>query len=329
MAPSTQDKWLMVFYSLPSKPVSKRMKLWRKLSKVGAIQLKGAVYILPYSEEHYELFQWIISEVVSMGGDGSFVRTGGVETMEDTEIRKLFNQQREREYRAVDKKLDDLERKIQSIRKGTKTLDAVRISEAFNRLKKEFGDIQTIDFFSSEVGEVVSKRIRTTETGLKEMKSSPKGSAVAMSIAPKRVEEYRGRVWVTRKKPFVDRMASAWLIRRFIDKNATFQFIDERELNNLGKEAVVFDMREGDFTHQGDLCTFEVLMKTFGVKDKSVKKMAELVHDLDIKDGKYDNPETSGVEEILSGIRKTAKDSAETIEKGMAVFEMLYASKNS
>jgi hypothetical protein len=124
-------------------------------------------------------------------------------------------------------------------------------------------------------------------------------------------------------------MASAWLIRRFIDKDAVFQFIDERERNGLGKEAVVFDVREGDFTHQGDLCTFEVLMQTFGVKDKAVKKIAELVHDLDIKDGKYDNPETSGVEEILSGIRKTAKNDDETIEKGMAVFEMLYASKSS
>ncbi len=319
----------MVFYSVPSKPVSKRMKLWRKLSKVGAIQLKGAVYILPYSEEHYELFQWIISEVVSMGGDGSFIRTGRVETMEDEDIRQLFNQQREKEYRSLGKKLDDLERKIQSFRKGTKTQDVIRISDAFNKLKKDFGDIRTIDFFSSEAGAAVSKRIRMLETGLKEMKASPKGPAAAMPIAPKRVEEYRGRVWVTRKKPFVDRMASAWLIRRFIDKDAVFQFIDERERNSLGNEAVVFDVREGDFTHQGDLCTFEVLMQTFGVKDKAVKKIAELVHDLDIKDGKYDNSETSGVEEILSGIRKTAKSDAETIEKGMAVFGMLYAAKSS
>jgi hypothetical protein len=134
-------------------------------------------------------------------------------------------------------------------------------------------------------------------------------------------------VWITRKKPFVDRMASAWLIRRFVDKNASFDFIDEKDAEAVGKGSVVFDMRGGEFTHAGDMCTFQVIIKSFGLKDKTLKKIAEIVHDLDMKDEKYKATEAKGLEDILIGIRKTAKDDDDALEKGMAVFEMLYVSK--
>jgi hypothetical protein len=122
-------------------------------------------------------------------------------------------------------------------------------------------------------------------------------------------------------------MASAWLIQRFIDPNATFKFIEERELNTSGPDTTAFDLRNGEFTHLGDLCTFEVLVKAFGIRDKAVKQIAEIVHDLDVKDEKYNNAGTAGVEEILSGIRKACKDDGDALERGMAVFEMLYQSK--
>jgi hypothetical protein len=123
-------------------------------------------------------------------------------------------------------------------------------------------------------------------------------------------------------------MASAWLIKRFIDPKASFVFIDERGIASLGNTTVAFDMRGAAFTHVGDLCTFEVLVKSFGIKDKAVKKISEIVHDLDVKDDKYGKPETAGVEDILAGIRKTAKDDADGLERGMAAFEMLYQSKS-
>lgn len=122
-------------------------------------------------------------------------------------------------------------------------------------------------------------------------------------------------------------MASAWLIKRFIDPKASFVFIEEREIASLDKKAAAFDVRGAEFTHVGDLCTFEVLVKSFGIKDKAVKKIAEIVHDLDVKDDKYGKPEATGVEDILSGIRKTAKNDADGLERGMAAFEMLYQSK--
>jgi hypothetical protein len=142
------------------------------------------------------------------------------------------------------------------------------------------------------------------------------------------LNDYQGKVWVTRKNPFVDRMASAWLIKRFIDPKASFAFIDERDIASLDNTSVAYDVRGAAFTHLGDLCTFEVLVKSFGIKDKAVKRIAEIVHDLDVKDDKYHKPETAGVEDILAGIRKTAKNDTDGLERGMAVFEMLYQSKS-
>ncbi len=153
------------------------------------------------------------------------------------------------------------------------------------------------------------------------------GAEELVSIRPKQASQYKARVWITRKHPFVDRMASAWLIKKFIDPAARFQFIDERDLSGTKPDAVVFDMKGGEFTHHGDLCTFEVLVKAFTIRDKAVKKIAELVHDLDVKDEKYGNPETAGVEDILTGIRKSSKDDSAALERGMTVFEMLYVSK--
>ena len=142
-----------------------------------------------------------------------------------------------------------------------------------------------------------------------------------------KIEEYQDKTWATRKRPFVDRFASAWLIKKFIDENASFVFIDENNLDKMDKDVIPFDIRGGRFTHAGDLCTFEVLMKSFSLKDKTLRKIAEIVHELDVKDDKFRNPEAKGIEDILSGIRKTAKDDNESMGKGIAIFEMLHVSR--
>ncbi len=326
MSPVPHEKWLLIFYSVPSHPVSNRMKIWRKLARSGAVQLKGAVYILPHNEEHYELCEWLVSEVTSMGGDGTFVRVPVVETMRESEIIALFNGQRENDYREIEKKLEELERKISTIRKGGRGQNINKLSEQLSRDKKEFEDIRRVDFFASKIGTVLQKRIMAMENEVKGMSTPPVKERTA-ALTPKRSVEYQGKTWVTRKKPFVDRMASAWLIKQFIDPGASFRFIEEKELGSLDKRSPTFDIRGAEFTHQGDLCTFEVLVKSFGIKDRAIKRIAEVVHDLDVKDEKYNNPETSGIEDILTGIRKTANNDDKALEKGMAVFDMLYASK--
>ena len=326
MPKTSQQEWLLIFYSVPSQPVSNRMMIWRKLSKAGAVQLKGAVYILPATEEHEEFLQWLIGEVKSMGGDGAFVKSAEIKSMDEVDIRALFIKQSEQEYRGFEKNLDALERKVQSIMKGANKGEAGTLGDQAAKLAKDLEDVHKRDFFSSPSGGVMAKRMQTLEAGLKGLGRNTAERPVA--IKPRRTVDYQGRTWVTRKKPFVDRMASAWLIRRFIDAKAAFKFIEERELSAHGVTGHAFDMRGAEFTHAGDLCTFEVLMRSFGVKDKAVKKIAEIVHDLDVKDEKYAKPETAGVEEILTGIRKTAKNDTDGLERGMAVFEMLYQSKS-
>ncbi len=322
----TFREWLLIFYSVPSHPVSNRVKIWRKLAKAGAVQLKGAVYILPANEEHEEFFQWLIGEVKSMGGDGAFVKSAEIKSMDETDTRRLFLQQAEQEYRRFEKDVEALERKVQSVRKGTGGKESGHFAEHLSKLVKEFEEIRKRDFFSAPAGNELWKRIRAIETGLK--KVDRKISGPTASIRLYQPAEFRDRVWVTRKNPFVDRMASAWLIRRFIDGKASFKFIDERELSTQRGDVSTFDIRGGQFTHVGDLCTFEVLVKSFGIRDKAVKKLAEIVHDLDVKDDKYGTTESTGVEDILSGIRKTAKNDSDSLERGMAVFEMLYQSKS-
>lgn len=320
--------WLLFFYSVPSKPVSNRMKVWRRLMGAGAVQLKGAVYVLPFTEEHYELLQWLTAEVASMGGEAAFVKVERVETVDDAELVELFNRQREREHHGLGKKLDETERRLNSIKKGTRSQDIKSVAAHLGRILKDFETVEAIDFFSSAAGEALRERLdaltrEISSLGHADMKRPPQAG-----ITRKRIEDYRKRVWTTRQRPFVDRMASAWLIRKFIDRDAVFTFIGEKARGGLAPGAVAFDIQGGEFTHSGDLCTFEVLLKSFGLKDKVLRKIAALVHELDTKDGKYRTPEAKGVEELLSGIRKTAKDDAEALEKGIALFEMLYASKS-
>lgn len=319
--------WILFFYSVPSKPVSNRMKVWRKLIKAGAVQLKGAVYILPFNDEHYEFLQWLVSEIAEMKGEGAFTRIEKIDTMKDSEIIALFDQQRADDYKTIEKALYDLERRLSSIQKGTTAQNIRGLSEQFNRLRKEFEEVKRVDFFSSGKGEALNKRIKRVDADLKNLSGTEMKKESPMTISTKSVTAYQGKIWVTRKKPFIDRMASAWLIKRFIDKSASFDFIDEKDAVAVGRDAIVFDLSDGEFTHKGDLCTFEVLLRSFSLKDKTLRKLGELVHVLDIKDEKYRIPEARGVEEILTGIRKRAVDDRDALEKGMTVFEMLYASK--
>lgn len=319
-------EWLIFFYSVPSRPVNNRMRVWRKLTKTGALQFKGAVYILPYDEDNYEFLQWLVSEVTSLGGEAAFVRTKNIETTTDKGITELFNQQREKDYHGLERKAEELERKMNSIRKGGSIKDHKKLSEEFKKCSKEFNEINAIDFFASKTGAVLKKKLGALQI---QIGGIPGVSMREQSqlIISKRIENFQNKVWVTRKKPFVDRMASAWLIRRFIDKNAIFEFIDEKDLEHLDKNRIAYDVRGGEFTHLGDMCTFEVLVKAFNIKDKQVKKIAEVVHEIDMRDDKFRNLEAKGIEEILQGIRKTTTDDKEAIEKGITVFEMLYASK--
>jgi hypothetical protein len=302
------------------------MKIWRKLIKAGALPFKGAVYVLPDNQETFEYYQWLVSEVVSMGGEGAFAQVRKVETADDGEIVHLFDEQREKEYRRVVSGLEQIERKLAGVKKGGTVLGKKAFLRQFSAMVREFEEIRKIDFFSSRAGEVVKRRVKIMESEIREIAGS-NGKRQQAFIVPKSIRDYKGKIWVTRGNPFVDRMASAWLIKRFIDKEAVFRFMEERKMASLDENMILFDVRGGEFTHKGDMCTFEIILKSFGLKDKALRRIAESVHEIDLKDGKYRSLEARGIEEILVGIRKMSKDDAEALEKGMNVFEMLYASR--
>lgn len=320
-----KQEWLLFFYSVPSKPVSNRMRIWRTLVKTGAVQFKGAVYILPFSDDHYEFFQWLVSSVAAMQGEAAFVRVTRIETMKDDEIIRLFDQQRAKDYLDFSKRLDEFENKIVGIGKEVGTVKNKILGAELSKFVKEFREIGEIDFFSSKERKELEKRLEAIAPKITGMSRAKSGNQT-LEVVQRRAADYHGKIWVTREKPFIDRIASAWLIKGFIDKDAVFGFIDEKEVESLDKKMVAYDIAGGEFTHIGDMSTFEVLLKAFGLKGKALGIMAEIVHQLDLKDEKYKNPAAEGLRKIFDGIRKTVKDDHKALEKGMSIFEMLYAS---
>lgn len=317
--------WLLFFYSLPSQPTKNRMTIWRRLLKAGVLFFKGSVYILPHTEENREFFTWLVSEVTSLKGEASYVSVDMMETDDDREIIALFNRQREAAYQSVLSEIEEIERRIISMKMGGDSLDRNKLVKRIRKVQRDFDEIKKIDFFSSQQGIETGARLEKIVKALNGL-IGPPSAQHTLTITPVRREDFQNKIWATRKRPFVDRFASAWLIKKFVDKKASFSFIDEKDLNGIGKDMILFDIRGGRFTHAGNLCTFEVLMKSFNIKNKALKKIAEIVHELDMKDDKFRNPEAKGIEDILLGIRKTAKDDYESLEKGIAIFEMLYQS---
>ncbi len=321
-SPAPQD-WLLFFYSVPSKPVANRMRIWRMLSKAGALQLKGSVYILPYSADHHEFFHWLTTSVAAMQGEADFVRTAKLETMQDAEVVALFHRQREKEYAALHKRLDELHKGLAASGRAVpdKWLDQ------FARCRKEFDELQRTDFFASPAGRGVEEVLQALDSAVAE-RLEEGGMAPRRKIVKRKAQDYQGRTWVTRTRPFVDRIASAWFIRTYIDPAAVFAFVEGPEAPATDAQTVYFDIQGGEFTHVGELTTFEVLIEAFGARDKALKTLSEIIHQIDLADGIFQHPEAEGVRRILEGIRVTATNDHDLLEKGMAVMDWLYSSRN-
>jgi len=315
--------WLLFFYSVPSRPVANRMKVWRRLTQAGALLFRGAVYILPYSDEHYEFYQWLTEEVKGMGGEAAFVYVERIEGIDDKEIIGLFNKQRERDYLKIEKGLEEIERRLQSIKKGSLTSINKKLQDNLNKIEKEFENIIKTDFFSSKLSRSLRRGIAELKEELERLERS-RSISRPLHLPFRDIKDYQGKIWVTRSRPFVDRMASAWLIKKFIDPGATFKFIKQDRMPSKVTDVIGFDISGGVFSHVGDMCTFEVLIKSFKLFDKRLKKIATIVHEIDIGDEKVKTPESKGIELLLRSIRKTSGTDEEALNRGMEIFEMLY-----
>ena len=252
-----EPPWLLLVFSLARKGASLRVTVWRKLQRYGALPLGNSGYFLPNTAENRERFEWLATAVRTEGGEASVLEVQSVDNCSFPQMKQRFSEARAGDYREL---LKDLR----------KSPTSSNLSSRITRLRQRFQDIVSIDFFGNPLREQVERALNAMQTSKTKSLTPEIGS-----ITP---AEYRNRVWVTRPRPGVDRVTSAWLIRKFIDPKAKFAFAPE---DKKPPKAVPFDMYEGGFGHRGEDCTFETLLKVFHIRDKKIPVMAEIVHDAD------------------------------------------------
>jgi hypothetical protein len=311
--PETSDaRWLVLIHQIPPSPSYLRAKAGRRLQGLGAVAVKNSVYVLPRSEQALEHFQWVRREIVAGGGDASVCEARFLEGLSDASVEALFGAAREADYETLAREARALQANA-GRRKKRSGKAVVPVEAALQRLRKRLAEVAEIDFFGAAGRGAVEGLLASIESGLRPAPSEP-GPAVPQDV--------RGRTWVTRSGVHVDRIASAWLIRRFIDPEARFRFVQGQEPGQEGE--LRFDMFEADFTHEGERCTFEVLLRRFGLEDRALVRIGEIVHDVDLKDGKFGRPETAGVDHLVAGIAMRHKDDESRLRDGAAAFEALY-----
>lgn len=311
-------QWLLLIHQIPPRPAYLRVKIGRHLQRIGAVAIKNSVYALPRNEETQEDFQWVLRDVVKGGGDASIVEARFVDGLSDAQVVALFQAAREADYGEVAGSARQVGPSLP--RRGPPPEN--RRSELANqiaRLRQRLSEIEKLDFFGAPGREIAEGLV----SGL-EARIQPSADPRPLSAPRLRREDYLGRTWVTRSGIKVDRMASAWLIRKLIDPRARFKFVPPKGYQPRRGE-VRFDMYEAEFTHDGDLCTFEVLLDRFGLDEPALRVIAEIVHDVDVKDAKFGREDAAGVGQVVAGIAAAHADDAARLERGNALFDDLYA----
>jgi hypothetical protein len=294
--------WLLLVFSLARKGASLRVTVWRKLQRYGALPLGNSGYFLPNTAENLERFEWLATAVRTQGGEASVLEVQSVDNCSVSQMKQRFSDARAGDYRKLLKEL-------------RKPPTSSNLPSRITRLRQRFQEIVSIDFFGNPLREQVERSLNAMQT-LKTKSVEPEISSVSPA-------EYRNRVWVTRPRPGVDRVTSAWLIRKFIDPKAKFAFAPE---DKKPPKAVPFDMYEGGFGHRGEDCTFETLFKVFHIRDKKIPVMAEIVHDADLFDEKFGRKEGFGIDEVMKGWAQLGLGDEELLKRGMQLAEGLYKS---
>ena len=302
-------RWALLALQLPATPSNARVKTWRRLQQLGAVPVKNAVYVLPASTQAVEDFSWLGREVEAMGGQATVFQADAVDAASDTELVELFRRARAEDYRKL---LAEI-RKYKPLRRGRRA-DGKDLRSFGERLEQ----LRTIDFFSAPGGDELHTRL----TELEREAARGTGLAPPQTAAPRLdPKDFAGRLWVTRPRPGVDRFACAWLIRRFIDPKARFDFVTDT--TSVG-DGLAFDMYDVGFRHEGDRCTFEVLLFRFGLSEPALLRLAEIVHDIDLKDERYRPAQAPTVTQLIDGLRSAFTDDHELLQQGMHLFEALY-----
>src|SRR5690348_16037852 len=317
--PASPAAWLLLVHQLPPEPAYLRVKIWRRLQGLGAVALKNSVYALPAGEQTREDLEWLLAEIERGGGEGVICESSVVAGMSDGQVRGLFDAARDADYTEITKEL----RRLVAVAKGGnagRRKNAAEAKAEVVKLRRRFGEIGAIGFFGATGRLTVEALLVELEALLAE--PGPAQQAEAGS-AQKETADLADKTWVTRRGVHIDRIACAWLIRRFIDDNARFKFVAGKEYAPEPGE-LRFDMFRGEFTHEGDRCTFEVMLERTGLGDPALRAIGEIVHDIDLKDGKFGREQTAGIADVIAGICLTQDDDLARIERGSAIFDGTY-----
>jgi hypothetical protein len=311
-------RWLLFVHQLPSSPSNLRVRTWRRMQQLGAIPVKQAVYVLPDTPAAREDFEWLKTEVKAAGGEASVFAADSVDTWSDRALVDEFRRSRQEAYTAL---AGDIEKVVKRTEGGRRPRGGR--APALHRLLEVFRDrlaaIESVDFFGSAGRDRAAAALKQLEGRASDARPV---AARAMGPGPADAGSYQARLWVTRPRPGVDRMASAWLIRRFIDPDARFGFVADREA--VPAEAIPFDMFGVDFSHQGEGCTVETLCAVFAIEVPAVARLAAIVHDLDLKDGRFGAAEGPTVAALIDGLQLAHTDDEALLAQGMTLFEALF-----
>lgn len=299
-------RWLLLLLSLPPQPSSLRVRAWRRLRALGAVPLKGGAYLLPDSPERYEQFQWLAQEIQRDGGEANLLRVDRIENMKHADVVRFFHDARNQDYAA-------LADRYRRLLKGRRP----RAGDELVRLAREMGRITEIDFFEAPGRREADRAREAAEERLTASRGRPAGAARALDL-----DALKGRRWATRPRPHVDRIASAWLIKRFVDPEAEFVFLPSEE---IPRDAIPFDVAGADFGHHGEDCTFETLLRRTGRRDRKLAAIAEIVHEADLKDDKFAREEARGIDLALRALLSALKDDHAVLAHGLTLFDGLYA----
>jgi hypothetical protein len=298
-------RWLILFYQVPPKPPYLRVKISRRLGKVGALAVKPTVYVLPKSEGALEDFQWVARELAKEGGDATICQARLVEGLQDDSVERLFNDARSAAYR-----------EIQREARRTRGTEPQRQTAQLH-LRRCLSDLVEIDFFGAPGR-------REAEAAVARLYQPPPSMSEGPVPRPVlKAADYRGRTWVTRTGIHVDRIACSWLIRRFIDPRARLKFVAAKGYAPE-KGELRFDMFDGEFTHEGEDCSFEVLLNRFGIADAALRRLAMIVHDIDLRDAKFRREEAPGIERLIAGICLAHPKDDDRLRRGKDLFDDLY-----
>lgn len=293
--------WLLLTFSLPRKGASLRVSVWRKLQRYGSLPLGNSGYLLPNDTANREKLEWLATTIRGSHGEASVLEVQSIDNYTGSQLAKRFTDARAADYREL----------LKDVRRAS----AKKLPMQIARLRERFQEIGSIDFFTSPLRERVERALASLQ--------EPQAKQSLPDVGKVSRSAYQNRKWVTRPRPGVDRVMSAWLIRKFIDPKAHFVFANE---DQKPTDAVPFDMYEGGFGHRGEDCTFETLTKAFRILDKRVAVMGEIVHDADLFDEKFGRREGFGVDEVMKGWAQQNLSDSELLERGMQLAEGIYRS---